>query len=129
MKENSLGKVGEITADVINKLNLPILPGTPIYIGRTNVEHMMKKHPEEYIKYAASLHEILSVPDYVGINPRDGSIEYVKDFFINDEYIKVAVRVANSGEYFARSLYSISKTKVQRFIFNGTLKCLTNGTE
>ena len=129
MNETSLGKVGEITAAVIQKLKLPIIPGTPIYIGRSNIEHMMNKHPGEYIKYGAYLHDIVSVPDYVGINPRDGSIEYVKKFFINDDYVKVAVRIAKSGEYFIRSLYIINHTKIQKFIFNGTLKCLTNNSE
>jgi hypothetical protein len=86
---------------------------------------MMNKHPVEYIRYGAYIHDIVSAPDYIGINPGDGSIEYVKDFPVNNDYVKVAVRVANSGEYFARSLYILSPAKVQSFIFNGTLKPLT----
>ena len=42
---------------------------------------------------------ILAAPDYVGQNPTDGSIEYVKEYVINGEYVKVAVRIAGSGRY------------------------------
>ena len=120
-----LGKIGEITDAVINTLGLSVASGTPIFVGRSNIEHMMKKHPVEYIKYGAYIHDIVSRPDYVGVNPGDGSIEYVKDFPVDGDYVKVAVRVAHSGEYFARSLYILNPAKIQSFLFNGTLKRLT----
>ena len=87
---------------------------------------MLRKHPAEYIKYGCYIHDIISKPDYVGINPGDGSIEYVKDFPAEGNFVKVAVRAANSGEYFVRSVYVLSSSKVQRYIFNGTLKPLTS---
>ena len=39
------------------------------------------------------LPEILVNPDYVGINPSDDPIEYVKIFENNGIFVKVAVRV------------------------------------
>ena len=60
---------------------------------------MKKSHPADFAKYGADLETILAVPDYVGQNPTDGSIEYVKEYVINGEYVKVAVRIAGSGRY------------------------------
>ena len=41
---------------------------------------------------------------------------------IDNEYVKVAVRVASSGKYYARSLYVLNHNRVHNFIKKGTLK-------
>jgi len=127
MYEGQLGRIGEITDAVVNLLGLTITPGTPICIGSSNIEHMQSRHPKEFARYGGYIHDIVKSPDYVGINPGDGSIEYVKDFTIGDEYVKVAVRVSCGGTYYARSLYVLNRTRVDNFIANGTLKQLTDG--
>jgi len=125
MNVSQQNKVGEITKEVKELLNLSVIAGTPIYIGQSNIDHMMNKHPNEYMKYGIFIKDIIDFPDYVGINPGDDSIEYVKNFLFNNEYIKVAVRVSNSGMYFARSLYFLKSSRVYDFINSGTLKPLT----
>lgn len=67
---------------------------------------------------------ILAYPDYVGQNPKDGSIEYVKEFLRDGEYVKVAVRLAQSERFYARSLYVLNNRRVKNFIEKGTLKRL-----
>jgi len=129
MNGAQLGKVGEISEDVIHTLGLSLTPRTPIYIGRTNISHMLYRHPDAYVKYGSYISEILNRPDYVGINPRDGSVEYVKEFRVDNDFVKVAVRVANSGRFFARSLYVLSPSRVNTFITNGALKTLTKSGE
>ena len=54
--------------------------------------------------------------------PTDGSIEYVKDFQINGEFVKVAVRLSGGGTLYARSLYVLNHNRVINFIQKGTLK-------
>ena len=115
-------KAGEITEAVINALGLSIAPCTPIYIGQSNIDHMKKKHPVEYIKYGSYIPEVIKAPDYVGVNPKDKSIEYVKDFPIDNDYVKVAVRVSKSGTHFARSIYILKTPRVHNFIAKGTLR-------
>ena len=126
MSSKQLGKVGEITEAVIKLLGLSIEPGTPIYIGKSNIEHMLSRHPDDYVKYGSYIRDIIGKPDYVGINPSDNSIEYTKDFTVDNEYVKVAVRVSLSGTYFARSLFTRNRAKVDSFIANGTLIKLDN---
>lgn len=114
--------VGVISEKVISALGLSIPSGTPIYIGESNIAHMQRRHPDAYAKYGADIVSILAAPDYVGINPTDNSIEYVKEYVIDGEFVKVAVRVAASGRYFARSLYVLNPRRTQNFIQKGTLK-------
>ena len=113
-----IDKIGEISLEIINLLNLGIPAGTPIYIGESNRRHMKSRHPRDYEKYYTRLSKIISEPDYAGINPSDGSIEIIKEF---GKYIKVAVRIANDGEYYARSLYEINSKRVANFVKDGML--------
>jgi len=117
-----MSKVGCINADVIAALNLQCDVGTPIYLGPSNIAHMQNKHAADYKKYGSQISGILSSPDYVGINPSDGSIEYVKEFLLNNEYVKVAVRISGTGNYYARSLYILNSNRARNFIAKGTLK-------
>lgn len=118
-------EVAVITDEVIKVLSLSCPVNTPIYIGESNIKHMKNKHSDDYQKYSPYIETILTSPHYVGINHKDGSIEYVREFEIDNEYVKVAVRVSLSGKYFARSLYVLNPKRVRNFIAKGTLKSLT----
>ena len=121
---NRVQEVGKINAKVISLLNLNIADGTPIYLGESNIQHMKKRHPADFEKYSNRISDILAAPDYVRQSPKDGSIEYVKEYQINSEFVKVAVRISGGGKLFARSLYVLNKNRVQNFIEKGTLKSL-----
>lgn len=114
--------VGEIEDRVIEILGLIVPEDRRIYFAESNLEHMKKSHPEDFAKYGADLELILRHPDYVGQNPTDESIEYVKEYMVDGEYVKVAVRLSHSGRYYARSLYVLNNRRVERFIARGTLK-------
>lgn len=82
---------------------------------------MKTSHPRDYSKYGEYITDILEKPDYIGMNKKDGSTEYVKEFKIDGECIKVAVRVSSKGAYYARSLYALNKKRVMNFIKKHTL--------
>ena len=115
-------KIGDISLEIINTLNLNIPAGTAVYISKSNHRHMNNRHPWEYAKYHNRLPEIVSNPDYVGINSSDGSLEFIKVF---SKYIKIAVRIANDGEYYIRSMYEVGKSRVENSVKTGQLKLLT----
>ena len=102
--------IGEISLNVINLLNLPLKEATPIYLGATNIAHMKSEHRYEFEKFYDKLPFILSTADYVRLRSEDSSIEYIK--FIG-KHIKLAVRVAGDGNYYARSLYFIELNRVE----------------
>lgn len=119
-RRNTLNKIGTINKRVINKLGLNIDP-TPVYIGDSNVKHMKARHPKDYEKHKNHISLILSKPDYIRINKKDNSLEYVKEFKVGNEYVKVAIRVSSSGKWFVRSMYSLNTNRVNNFIKKGSL--------
>ena len=123
------GKVGELSQAVIDALGLQMKPGQEILLGASNIAHMRTKHEADYYRYACALVDILAAPDYVGLNPKDGSIEYVKEFLLEGDYVKVAVRVSLSGNLYARSLYVLNRRRVHNFIESGALKKLLTKPE
>ena len=116
--------VGHITLQVENLLHINSGSDKNIYLGSSNIQHMMTSHPADYQKYGPYISDILNSPDYVGINPKDYSIEFVKEFKKENEYVKVAVRVSIGGKHYARSLYVLNNNRVHNFIASGTLKKL-----
>lgn len=115
-------EIGRFSQDIIELLNLNIPVGTPIYLGETNIQHMKTNHPDDYEKYGKDIQLIIAHPDYVGINRSDGSVEFVKEYQIGNEYVKVAVRVSTTNNFFARSIYRLNQNRVHNFIAKGTLR-------
>lgn len=115
-------QVGILCQRVIELLELTLTEGQSILLGESNIAHMVRRHPEDYALYGEYIPVILSKPDYVALNEKDGSIEYVKEMQINTVYVKVAVRVSAHGQLFARSVYRLNTNRVQNFIKKGTLK-------
>ena len=119
-------KIGEISEDVKTALGLDLDVGTPIYIGPTNIEHMEREHPFEYERFFGLMPKIISAPDFVGLNPKDNSIEYIKTFPTSTgKYLKLAVRISKDNYLFARSLYEILERTVIHRAEKGMLKPLT----
>jgi len=114
--------IGNISIEVIDLLELPLSEATPIYIGDSNIAHMKSEHNYEYLKYFENIPSIIQEADYVRLRKEDNSIEYIKSF---DKYIKLAVRVAGDGNYYARSLYTIDTNRVENLLKKGELKVLT----
>ena len=115
-------KVGEISLEVIKLLDLPLTEKTPIYVGVTNIAHMAKEHSYEFNRFYDRIPLIISTADYVRLKQDDGSIEYIKSF---GKYIKLAIRVAGDGNYYARSLYFIETNRAENLVKKGELKKLT----
>jgi len=115
-------EVGKISLEVIELLGLSLTEDTPIYVGVTNIAHMAQEHGYEFNRFYDRIPLIISTADYVRLKQDDGSIEYIKSF---GKYIKVAVRIAGDGNYYARSLYQVRDKIVKRLIKSGELKLLT----
>lgn len=114
-------QVGTITKQIEKVLGLEGIAGTAILLGESNILHMQSSHPDDYAKYGQDIPLILASPDYVRQNPKDASLEYVKEYEVDGEYVKVAVRVSASGTWFARSLYALNSNRVKSFIERGYL--------
>lgn len=123
-KELIMEIVGHISQSVIETLGLKLEPGTPVFIGESNIAHIKSRHPYEYDVYYKDIGAIINSPDYVGLNPKDGSILFVKLYRIDEDYIRVAVKITAGGKCFAKTLHSLSTCNAERYIEKGTLKKL-----
>ena len=115
-------QVGKLSQRVIELLGLTLSEGRSILLGESNIAHMVSRHPEDYALYGEYIPLILSMPDYVALNTKDETIEYVKEVQMDDVYVKVAVRVSARGQLFARSVYRLNTNRAKNFIEKGTLK-------
>lgn len=119
----SAQKVGSVSAKVISLLGLTnINVNAPIFLGDSNIAHMKSRHLKDYLKYGADISFIINNADYVGLNTKDNSIEYVKEYQINNEFVKVAVRVSQGNVLYARSIYVLNNNRVKNYIAKNTLK-------
>lgn len=107
--------VGTLSDKVIKEFNLTYELEQEIYCGEDNKQHMMDKHPEDFDKYGDKLEEIINNPDYIAKHPKKDSIEFVKEFKVDDDYVLVAVRATGSGVLFARTLFIMDDEKVKKY--------------
>lgn len=66
--------------------------------------------------------DIIRKPTYVAKNPNQGSIEYIKEFRENDEFVLVAVRISTKGTLFAKTLFVMSERKKNIYLNKGYAK-------
>ena len=70
--------IGYFQQTIIDLLEL-----NDIFLGESNIEHMKNRHPYEFDKYFPDIRKIINNPDYVGQNPKDLSISFVKEYLIS----------------------------------------------
>ena len=113
--------VGRISDRVIELLGIDIPDDRNIYLGYSNINHMMESHQYDYEQYGDKIEEIIEKPDYVGLH-KNGSIEYYKEFIINNDTVKLAIRISGSGMFFARTLYTVDSESIASYVKKGKLK-------
>ena len=118
-------QIGKVSKKVIDILGLDYEQEKPIFIGENNIKHMKEKHQEDYIRYGIDIEKIISEPTYVAKNPKQGSIEYIKEYKIEDELVLVAVRASNKGTMFVKTLFTMSEKKKNIYLSKGYAKKYT----
>ena len=115
-------QIGKVNKKVIELLNLDYEEELPIFLGDSNIEHMKRQHQEDYNMYGKDIQEIIENPTYVAKNPNQGSIEYIKEYVIDNAFILVAVRISNNGTMFAKTLFKITERKKNIYLQKGYAK-------
>ena len=108
-------QIGKITKKMIKILGLNYQKEEPIFIGEANLMHMAEEHPEDFEKYGANIEDIINNPTYLARNEKKKSIEFIKEYKVDNEYVLVAVRVSNNNVHFARTMYIMAEEKVQKY--------------
>lgn len=108
-------QIGKISKKVIEILNLQYKEELPIFIGEANIKHMKEEHPNDFQKYGASIEDIIKNPTYLARNEKKKSIEFIKKYKVDNDYVLLAVRVSNNNIHFARTMYVMSDEKVEKY--------------
>ncbi|HBC84419.1 MAG TPA: transposase [Clostridiales bacterium] len=115
-------QIGKVNKKVIKLLSLEYKEELPIILGDSNIEHMKRQHPQDYYKYGDKIMDIVNNPTYVAKNPNQGSIEYIKEYKVDNEFILVAVRISNRGTMFAKTMFKMTERKIKIYLQNGYAK-------
>ncbi|MBO5005577.1 MAG: transposase [Clostridia bacterium] len=108
-------QIGKVNKKVIKLLSLEYKEELPIILGDSNIEHMKRQHPQDYYKYGDKIMDIVN-------NPNQGSIEYIKEYKVDNEFILVAVRISNRGTMFAKTMFKMTERKIKIYLQNGYAK-------
>ena len=115
-------QIGKVNKKVIQLLGLKYDEELPIILGKTNIDHMKRQHPNDYKKYGKDIKNIINNPTYVAKNPNQGSIEYIKEYKIDNEFVLVAVRISSNGTMFAKTLFTMTERKKDIYLKKGYAK-------
>lgn len=92
-----------------------------IYQSKGLRRHIEKRHPE-CLPYLPLIPDIISSPDYIGVNPNESgqSFELVKVFSDN---VQIGIKLDIKKNYlYVATLHTITAGKLQHGIQNGRLK-------
>lgn len=93
-----------------------------IYRSKGLPTHMVKRKHYNCLKYIDYIPEIISSPDFAGINPNENgiSLEPVKRYSDN---VMIGIKLDTDGEYlYISTMHDIQESKIQRRLFGGRLK-------
>lgn len=114
--------VGKLNDDVF--IHAPNINGySNVYRSEGLLKHIQKRHPE-CIEYVSLLPLIISVPDYIGVNPNESgiSLELVK---VVNKNIQVGIKLDIKNNYlYVATLHTITESKLKHRIESGRLKPL-----
>lgn len=108
-------QVGIVSNKIIKILGLNYEKEQPIFIGEANINHIKSQHPKDFEKYGCEIKEIIKNPTYLARNEKKKSIEFIKKYKIDNEFVLVAVRVSGNDVHFVRTMYVMANEKVEKY--------------
>ena len=112
-------KIGELSLEVINLLNLDLKPQN-INIWGPRLQEYCEKHKNEYSSATAYMNAIKSIPkiiqepDYIGIHKENGNIQYIKKL---DDISLIGIKILKGkGGLLFRTIFPITQDKLEHYI-------------
>ncbi len=120
--DESLIRVGEYI-EVFNELLGVDIKVKEIYRSKGLPTHMVKSKHYNALQYIDYIPEIISNPDYIGINPNEKegeSIELIKRYKDN---ILVGIKLDKDENYlYVSTMHDVQESKIQRRLHSGRIK-------
>lgn len=119
--KDELLKVGEYS-DAFNDILGIDIDNLDIYRSKGLPAHIVKRKHYKCLKYIDYIPDIISKPDYIGVNPNeDGvSIELIKQYADN---VMIGIKLDTDGGYlYVSTMHDIQPGKIERRLHSGRLK-------
>lgn len=113
-----VGKYNPLFNDILG-INIEELE---IFRSKGLPSHMVKRKHYKCLKYIDYIPDIISNPDYIGVNPNEpeDSIELVKKYSDN---VMLGIKLDTDGKYlYVSTMYDVQESKISRRLFSGRLK-------
>lgn len=97
-----------------------------IYRSKGLPTHMVKKGHYKALKYIDYIPDIITSPDYIGINPNESedSIELIKKYKDN---ILIGIKLDKENDcYYVSTMHDIQSNKIPRRLHSNRIKPFTN---
>lgn len=116
-------KIGELTQTIIDALELDLKPQN-INVWSTRIEDHCSKHKDEYSSPTAynqavsSIPLIIKSPDYIGLHPKSGNIQFIKKL---DDISLVGIQIVKgkNGNLLFRTIFPITEDKLNHSVKSG----------
>lgn len=122
MGKQDLLKMGEYNP-LFNKILGINIQEKEIYRSKGLPAHMIKRKHEKCLKYIDFIPDIITKPDYIGVNPNESSsksIELIKRYKDN---VMIGIKVEPENKYlYISTMHNIQESKIQRRLFSGRIK-------
>lgn len=120
-KREALIKVGEYNQKFNDVLGLN-LETMEIYRSEGLRSHMIKRKHFKCLKYIDYIPDIISNPDYIGVNPNEegSSIELIKKYADN---VMIGIKIDSDEKYlYVSTMHDVQETKILRRLHSGRVK-------
>ena len=93
-----------------------------IYKSDGLLKHMKKRNHKNCLRYVNNIEDIISNPDYIGINPKESgrSLELIKRYE-NNVMVGIKLDVKNNY-YYISTMFEIQESKIERRLHSGRIK-------
>lgn len=122
-KKENLLRVGKYDSKFNSMLGIN-LKEYEIYRSKGLLSHMVKRKHFNCLKYIDYIPEIISHPDYIGINPNEQgkSIEIVKRY---EDKVLIGVKLDEDSDYlYVSTMHDIQESKIARRLHSGRIKAV-----
>lgn len=120
-EKDELLKVGKYNSNFNEILGIS-LEELEIYQSKGLKAHMIKRKHFTCLKYIDRIPDIISNPDYIGVNPNEGgdSVEFIKKY---DDNVLLGIKLdASENYYYVSTMFDIQEAKITRRLHSGRIK-------
>lgn len=120
-EKEELLKVGKYNSKFNDILGIDI-ENMDIYRSKGLPSHMVKRKHYKCLKYIDYIPDIVSEPDYIGVNPNEEgtSIELIKRYADN---VMIGIKLDTDGEYlYVSTMHDVQESKISRRLHSGRIK-------